>query len=299
MQRTVAILAVAAVLVAGCAEAFEPPGGAAGTPGSSTTHRETPTPSPTSTPTPPPVVRALADLPREGDDPEHVRVLGWLRTGGSVFCRGDSCSLELVDPSDPTDHVTLRVERDGSSPNTMASIGSSFSEADLAVIAADGSTLRSGDHAWLTGWWTPDGDTLTAEIVERATTPKFASAASTFAQLRTRKPGTLVRVSGRLEAPVILSCGGTNGTCNLYLGDLNGRSPSVRIEVRIGGVGASRPNTMRPMKDGFRDADLRVFDAKKTPCRAGDHVTVVGWLYRDDDGKAYLEPVQAITRVGS
>lgn len=298
MTRRFIVVALATALLAGaCSEAFEPPpDGGGATLGPMATDRETPSPAPT--PEPSPVEMAMADLPLEGDAPLHVQVLGWLRTGGSVFCRGETCGLELVNPRDPTEDVYLKVVRDGSSPNTMAPVGSSFEEADLEVIAADGSTLRSGDHVLVTGWWDPDGDTLTPETIARKPAPKLTSVASTIARLRTRKPGTLVRVSGRLETPFLLSCGGRNGTCNLYLSDEKDASRTVRIEVRLSREGESRPGTMRPLGDSFRDADLRVFDAKKRTCRAGDRITVVGWVYRTDDGTPYIEPVQSITRIG-
>jgi hypothetical protein len=296
-RRFIALALATALLAGACSEAFEPPqDGGGATPGPVATDRETPSPPPS--PVPSPVEMAMADLPSEGDAPLHVKVLGWLRTGGSVFCRGETCGLELVDPRDPTEDVYLDVVRDGSSPNTMAPIGSSFEEADLEVIAADGSVLRSGDHVLVTGWWDPDGNTLTPEAIARKAAPKLAPVASTFNQLRTRKLGTLVKVSGRLETPFLLSCGGRNGTCNLYLSDVKDSGKTVRIEVRLSREGESRPVTMRPLGDSFRDTDLRVFDVKKRSCRAGERVTVVGWVYRTDDGTPYIEPVQSITRIG-
>ncbi len=297
-MRRIAVLALAtALLASACGDAFEPPPGSGGaTPVPSATDRETPSPTPT--PVPPPVKTAVADLPAEGAEALHVQVLGWVRTGGSVFCRGEACFLELVDPLDPGRYVSLAVGK-GTGPNTMAGIGSGFVEADLEVIADDGSILRSGDHVVVTGWWNPDGHTLSPETMVRAAAPKLTSVASTFTQLRTRKAGTLVRVSGRLETPFLLSCGGTNGTCNLYLRDVKDSSKAVRIEVRQGREGETRPNTMRPLGDNFREADLRVFDVKKAVCRAGDRVTVVGWLHRADDGTPYIEPVQSLTRIGT
>ncbi len=298
MRRITALALATALLASACGEAFEPPpGGNGATLAPLATDRETPTPAPT--PEPSAVDVAVGDLPPEGDVALHVRVLGWLRTGGSVFCRGETCGLELVDPRDPTEDAYLKIVRDGSSPNTMAPIGSPFEEADLEVIADDGSVLRSGDHVLVTGWWNPDGDTLTPETIVRGTAPKLTPVASTIAQLRTRKPGTLVRVSGRLEAPFLLSCGGQNGTCNLYLRDVKVADRTVRIEVRVSRKGETRPGTMRPLADEFRDSDLRVFDVKKRVCRAGERITVVGWVYPTEDGTPYIEPVQSITRIGT
>jgi hypothetical protein len=297
MRRIAALALATALLASACGEAFEPPPDDGATVAPFATDRETPTPPPT--PVPPPAKTAVGDLPTEGTEALHVQVLGWLRTGGSVFCRGGSCYLELVDPLDPGKSVSLAVEQDGSGPNTMAQIGSGFVEADLEVIADDESVLRSGDHVVVTGWWNPDGHTLTPETMVRGTAPKLTSVASTFNQLRTREVGTLVRVSGRLETPFLLSCGGTNGTCNLYLSDVTDSAKTVRIEVRLARAGESRPGTMRPLGDDFRESDLRVYDSKKAVCRAGERVTVVGWLYRAEDGTPSIEPVQAITRIGA
>jgi hypothetical protein len=115
--------------------------------------------------------------------------------------------------------------------------------------------------------------------------------------LRSRRPGTLVRVSGRLATPWFLSCWG--GTCNLYLEDGRSGGGSVRIEVRLGPRTGARPNTMRPLTDNFRDSQLRVFDLRTRVCRADDRVVIVGWVYRNDDGSPYIDPVQTITRLGS
>lgn len=295
MRRVLALLAAATIATAGCADAFEPPDASGAT--EAPTSQSTPSPTPASTA--PPLEVGLGDLPTEGADELHVIVLGWLRTGGSVFCRGDACYLELVNPRDPSDEVSLAVSTDGDGPNTMTSLGSGFEESDLEVTAADGSVLRSGDHVLVTGWWSPDSKTLTPEAIARGTAPRLTPVATSFAQLKSRKQGTLVKVSGRLETPFLLSCGGRDGTCNLYLRDTKNDARSLRIEVRLARKGETRPNTMRPLPKRFTDANLRVFDAKKKTARAGDRISVVGWLYRTDDGTPYLEPVQSISRLGS
>jgi hypothetical protein len=300
VNRRVALLIVAAALaVSACSEAFEGPPdgspGAGGTVGPTQAADETQTPSPT--PQPSPATMAVGQLPAEGDDPVQVRVLGWIETGGSVLCGGGTCLVDLVDPQDPRTDVTLEVATDAAgTPNTMPSLDSGYKESDLRVTTNDGATLYSGDYAWVTGWWDPDGTTLTADVVERGSAPKQKVVTSSIAQLRSRRAGTLVKVTGRLATPWFLSCMG--GTCNLYLEDTKNASRTVRIEVRLGPTTGSRPNTMRPLHDNFRDSQLRVFDLKRRACRAGERVTVVGWVFKNDDGSPYLDPVMTITRVG-
>lgn len=294
-MRRILVLAVTVFLAAACSEAFEPPpdaGGATSMPTPVTTE----TPEPTPTPVPPPTVMELGDLPEDGEEALHVRVLGWIEVGGSVLCGSGTCIVKLIDPRDPTHHASLEVATGAEgTPNTMVSLGSGYAEADLVVTADDGTELRSGDHAWVTGWWDPGHNTLTANTIAKGTAPKLTVTGTTIAKLETRKPGTLVRLSGRLDTPFLLSCYG--GTCNLYLKDAD--DLGIRIEVRLGAKGEVRPNTMWPLKDNFRDSDLRVIDAKKQTCRSGDRVVVVGWVRKTDDGTAYLDPVVSINRLGS
>jgi hypothetical protein len=300
MSRRVMLVVVAAALVASaCSEAFEgPPDGSPGA--GATIHPtqvagETPAASPT--PASSPVTVALGELPSEGDRLVPVRVLGWIETGGSVLCGGGTCLIDLVDPRDPRTDVNLELATDASGvPNTMPPLGSGYREADLRVTTDDGATLYAGDFAWVTGMWNPGRSTLTADVVMRGSAPKQTAVTSSIAQLRSRKPGTLVKVTGRLDTPFLLSCAG--GTCNLYLEDVKNASRSVRIEVRLGPSKGSRPNTMRPLGDNFRASQLRVFDLKTRVCRAGERVNIVGWVYRNDDGTPYIDPVMTITRVG-
>jgi hypothetical protein len=294
MRRLLALLAAAAIVSGGCAEAFEP-APAGGTPAVAS---PTATPTPTGVPTlaPEPAIVGVADLPEEGDVELLVRVLGWIEPGGSVTCRAGTCFIDLHDPRDPIRWVSLEVATDAEGvPNTMVSLGSGFEDADLRVTADDGSILRSGDHAWVTGTWRSDGDTLVATTIERGAAPKIEVVETTIAKLRSRKVGTFVRVSGRLATPFLLSCYG--GSCNLYLEDAGGRS--VRIELRLGRKGEVRPNTMWPLTDNFRERDLRVIDARKKTTRAGDRVVVEGWLRKTEDGTRYLDPVVKIVRRGS
>ena len=296
MRRILGLVLVTVLAAAACAEAFEPPPGDAGSVGIPRgTASATPELPPVATPTRTPAVVDVADLPEEGDEVLPVRVLGWIEPGGSVVCRAGSCYVDLRDPRDPRRYVTLEVAVDaGGAPNTMHPLGSDFTDADLVVTTADGSTLRSGDHAWVTGTWMPDGDTLVAESIERGAAPKIKIVETTIARLKSKKAGTLVRVSGRLDTPFLLSCYG--GTCNLYLASA---AKPLRIEVRLGRKGEARPNTMWPLKDNFRAGSLRVIDAKKRTTRAGDRVVVEGWLVKTDDGTPYLDPVVKITRRGS
>jgi hypothetical protein len=297
MRRIVA-LAMAGLLVAGgCTEAFEPPppdgsatatpADAAGSPAGATTM-----PSPVASP----VVMALADLPEEGAAVLAVRVLGWVETGSSVLCGSGTCYVTLHDPEDPRVRVSLQVatEVEGT-PNTMVGLGSGFEDADLRITADDGTVLRSGDHAWITGTWKADGDTLVASTIEPGAQPRLKVVESTIARLASRKAGTYVRVAGRLDTPFLLTCFG--GTCNLYLEDAAGRT--VRLEVRLGAKGEARANTMWPLKDSFRPRDLRVIDAQGRTTRAGDRVVVDGWLLKTEDGTPYLDPAVRIVRRGS
>jgi hypothetical protein len=298
MRRLVA-LAIAVLLVAGaCAEAFEPPppdGAATGAPSDPTgTPAGAPTPAPT--PDASPVVMAVAALPEEGDAVLAVRVLGWVEAGSSVLCGSGTCYVTLHDPQDPRVRVSLLVTTDAEgTPNTMVGLGSGFADADLRVTASDGTILRSGDHAWVTGTWKADGDTLVASAIEPAAPPRLKVVASTIARLASKKAGTYVRVAGRLDTPFLLSCFG--GTCNLYVEDAAGRT--VRLEVRLGVKGETRPNTMWPLKDRFRPRDLRVIDAQGRTTRAGDRVVVEGWLLKTEDGTPYLDPTVRIVRRGS
>ncbi len=297
---TMTVLLVVAVAAAACAEAFEPPQD--GTPGGPDATElsfltPSPPPEPTETPLPSPVTIALRDLPTQGDDLLPVRVLGWLETGGSVLCGTGTCLIDLVDPLDPRKRVSLEVATDAAgTPNTMRTLGSGYSEADLAVAPADGAVLWAGDHAWVTGSWSPARKTLYADVIKRGAAPRQKVVPTTIAQLRSRKPGTLVRVTGKLDTPFLLWCG--SGTCNLYLAEARSGGRSVRIEVRLGPRKGARPNTMRPLGDNFKDSQLRVFDRQKRVCRYADRITVVGWVYRDSDGAPSVDPVQSITCPG-
>lgn len=298
MRRIVA-LAIAGLLVVGaCSEAFEPPppdGAATGAPSdAAATPAGDPTPAPTDEA--PPVVMDVADLPEEGDAVLAVRVLGWVEPGSSVLCGSGTCYVTLHDPEDPHSRVSLLVATDAEgAPNTMVGLGSGFEDADLRVTADDGTLLRSGDHAWITGTWKADGDTLVAGTIEPGAPPRLKVVESTIARLKSRKARTYVRVAGRLDTPFMLSCFG--GTCNLYLEDAAGRT--VRIEVRLGAKGEVRPNTMWPLKDRFRPKDLRVIDAQERTTRAGDRVVVEGWLLKTEDGTPYLDPTVRIVRRGA
>ncbi len=296
MKRLVA-LAVAVVLTgAACSEAFEPPpDGSGATVEPTATDRETPSPAPT--PEPSPVEMAVRDLPTEGEDLLPVRALGWIKTGGSVLCGADTCTIDFVDPADPHGRASLKVATDGGgAPGTMKPLGSGYSEADLVLVPDVGAVMYAGDYAWITGGWHPGRQTLYPSVIERASAPALKITASTLAQLGTRAPGTLVKVSGRLDTPFMLNCFG--GTCNLYLQDTKDSSRTVRIEVAIGPETGARPNTMRPLGDNFTNGQLRVFDAKKAVCRYGERVWVVGWVYQNDDGTSYIDPVRSITRIG-
>ena len=296
-MRRILALAIAGLLAVGaCAEAFEPPadGPAAGAP-SDGVAAPTESPAPTPTPEASPVAMDVADLPEEGDAELAVRVLGWVEPGSSVLCGSGTCYVDLHDPYDPRRQVSLEVATDAEgTPNTMVGLGSGYDDADLRVTAADGTLLRSGDHAWITGTWKADGDTLVASTIEPGAQPRLDVVESTVARLKSRKAGTYVRVAGRLAAPFLLSCFG--GTCNLQLEDAAGRS--VRAEVRLGAKGEVRANTMWPLKGSFRARDLRVIDARGKTTRAGDRVVVEGWLMKDEDGTPYLDPVARIVRRG-
>ena len=298
MRRIVA-LAIAGLLVAGaCSEAFEPPppdGAATGGPPDAAATR-TGDPTPPATADAAPVVMDVADLPEEGDAVLAVRVLGWVEPGSSVLCGSGTCYVDLHDPLDPRRMVSLLVATDAEgTPNTMVGLGSGFEDADLRVTADDGTLLRSGDHAWITGTWKADGDTLVASTIEPGAPPPLKAVESTIARLRSRKAGTYVRVAGRLDTPFMLSCFG--GSCNLYIEDAAGRT--VRLEVRLGRKGEVRANTMWPLKDGFRPKDLRVIDARGRTTRAGDRVVVEGWLQKTEDGTPYLDPTMKIVRRGT
>jgi hypothetical protein len=156
--------------------------------------------------------------------------------------------------------------------------------------------MYAGDYAWVTGSWDPSRHHLYPDLIERASAPALKAVTSTIAQLRMRKPGTLVKVIGRLDTPFLLGC--WTGTCNLYLQDLRDSSRTVKIEVLLGPATGARPNTMRPLGDNFSNSQLRVFDAQKKVCRYGERVAVVGWVYRDDEGTPYIDPVRTITRIG-
>ena len=296
-MRRLLVLVVAVVLACvACAEAFEPPpdgGGATAVPAA--TERETPSPAPT--PVPSPVEVAVSKLPTEGEEFLPVRVLGWIETGGSVLCGGGTCRIDLVDPTDPRSSVIVEVATDADGARgTMHPLESGYSEADLVLVPDRGAVMYAGDYAWVTGSWDPSRETLYPDLIERASAPALKVATSTSAQLRTRKPGTLVKLTGRLDTPFLLSC--WTGTCNLYLQDLKDSSRTVKIEVLLGPETGARPNTMRPLGDDFTNSQLRVFDAKKQVCRYGERVSVVGWVYREDDGTPYIDPVRAITRIG-
>jgi hypothetical protein len=298
---TMTVLLVVAVSVAACSDAFEPPpDGTSGGPDATGLSFLTPSPPPlpTETPLPSPVTTALGDLPTQGEDLVAVRVLGWLETGGSVLCGSGTCLIDLVDPRDPRERVSLEVATDAAGmPNTMRTLGSGYSEADLAVTTDDHGVLWAGDHAWVTGSWSPAKKTLYADVIRRGAAPTQKVVPTTIAQLRSRKPGTLVRVTGKLDTPFMLWCG--SGTCNLYLAESRSGGRSIRIEVRLGPRKGSRPNTMRPLGDNFKDSQLRVFDRQKRVCRYAARITVVGWVYRDSDGAPYVDPVQSITCAGS
>lgn len=296
MRRITALALAAALLASACGEAFEPPpGGGGATLAPLATIRETPTPAPTPEPTP--VVMAVGKLPTEGEEFLPVKVLGWIETGGSVLCGGGTCRIDLVDPTDPRSSVTLEVGTDaGGARGTMRPLESGYSEADLVLVPDSGAVMYAGDYAWVAGSWDPSRETLYPDVIERASAPALKVVTSTFAQLRTRKPGTLVRVSGRLDTPFLLGC--WTGTCNLYLQDTRDSSRVVRIEVLMGPETGARPNTMRPLGDDFTNSQLRVFDLEKRVCRYGERVSVVGWVFRDDDGKPYIDPVRTITRIG-
>lgn len=298
MRRIVA-LAVAGLLVAGaCSEAFEPPPidgvPTVGPPGAEVTPAGEPTPTPTPEATP--AEMNVGALPEEGDVELPVRVLGWIEPGSSILCGSGTCYVDLHDAYDPRRQVSLQVATDAEgTPNTMVSLGSGYADADLRVTADDGSLLRSGDHAWITGTWRADGDTLDATTIEPGAQPDLKVVASTIARLRSKKAGTYVRVAGRLATPFMLTCFG--GTCNLRLEDAAGRT--VRVEVRLGARGEVRANTMWPLKDSFREKDLRVIDARERTTRSGDRVVVEGWLMKADDGTPYLDPIAKVVRRGS
>jgi len=297
MKRLMALAMAAALLASACSEAFEPPpaDGGAATPSPAATDSETPSPAPT--PEPSPVVVAVGKLPTEGESFLPVKVLGWIKTGGSVFCGSGTCGVDFVDPMDPASSVILEVATDaGGAVGTMKTLGSGYSEADLALVPDRGAVLYAGDYAWVTGSWDPSRQHLYPDLIERASPPALKVVTSTLAQLRTRKPGTLVKVTGRLDTPFLLSC--WTGTCNLYLQDVKDSSRTVKVEVLLGPKTGARPNTMRPLGDDFTNGQLRVFDAKKKVCRYGERVTVIGWVYRDEDGKPYIDPVRTITRIG-
>jgi hypothetical protein len=286
----------AALLASACAEAFEPPpDGGPATVAPPAAAPETPSPAPT--PEPSPVEIAVSKLPTDGDDFLPVKVLGWIQTGGSVFCGSETCKINFIDPANPRESVTIEVATDADgAPGTMQALGSGYSESELVLVPDSGAVMYAGDYAWVTGSWDPSRRTLYPDRIERAVAPKLKTTTSTIAQLRTRKPGTLVKVTGRLDTPFLLSC--WSGTCNLYLQDLKDSSRTVKIEVLLGPETGARPNTMRPLGDDFTNSQLRVFDAKKKVCRYGERVAVVGWVYRDEDGKAYIDPVRTITRIG-
>jgi hypothetical protein len=302
MRRLLVATLVAVLAVAGCAEAFEPPDSSA--PGGA---EETTAPQPgstagteggpTTTPEPTPAVTAVADLPEEGEDFVPVKVLGWIETGGSVLCGSDTCDIRLVDPFDPNDDVRLEVATDaGGAPGTMRPLGSSYVESELEVTGDDGTSLYSGAYAWVTGAWDPAAKTLYPDRIEAGSPPAQTAVATTLARLRSRKAGTLVKVAGRLDTPFLLSCWG--GSCNLYLQDPKKPSRSVRIEVRLGPKSGSRPNTMRPLGDNFRNGQLRVVDHASKVCRYGDRVSITGWVFKSDDGSPFVDPVRSITCLG-
>jgi len=296
VRRLVVLVVAVALACAACAEAFEPPpDGGAATFAPPATDPQTPSPAPT--PEPSPVETAVSELPTDGDDFLPVKVLGWIQTGGSVLCGGGTCMIDFVDPKNPRESVTIEVATDADgAPGTMQALDSGYSESDLALVPDSGTVLHAGDYAWVTGSWDPSRHTLHPDRIERAVAPKLKTTTSTIAQLRTRKPGTLVKVTGRLDTPFLLSC--WTGTCNLYLQDLTDPSRTVKIEVLLGPETGARPNTMRPLGDDFTNSQLRVFDTKKKVCRYGERVAVVGWVYRDEDGKPYIDPVRTITRIG-
>ena len=297
MRRLVTMVMATALLASACGEAFEPPppGGGAATRSPMATESATPSPAPT--PEPSPVEIAVGNLPTDGEDFLPVKVLGWIQTGGSVLCGGGTCKIDFIDPKDPRESVTIEVATDADgAPGTMHALGSGYSESDLVLVPDLGAVMYAGDYAWVTGSWDPSRHTLYPDLIERAGPPALKVVTSTIAQLRTRKPGTLVKVSGRLDTPFLLSC--WTGTCNLYLQDLKDSSRTVKIEVLLGPATGARPNTLRPLGDEFTNSQLRVFDAKKRVCRYGERVAVIGWVYRDEDGKPYIDPVRTITRIG-
>lgn len=297
MRRLVILAMATGLLATACGEAFEPPPahGDGATLAPMATESETPSPVPT--PESPPVEIAVSALPTEGEDFLQVKVLGWIKTGGSVLCGGGTCKIGFFDPKDPRERVTIEVATDADgAPGTMHALDSGYSESDLVLVPDRGAVMYAGDYAWVTGSWDPSRHTLHAGLIERAAAPALKVTTSTIAQLRTRKPGTLVKVTGRLDTPFLLGC--WSGTCNLYLQDLKDSSRTLKIEVLLGPETGARPNTMRPLGDDFTNSQLRVFDAKKKVCRYGERVAVVGWVFRDEDGTPYIDPVRTISRIG-
>ena len=106
---------------------------------------------------------------------------------------------------------------------------------------------------------------------------------ATWDTIEDQAEGTLVALTGRVTAGLMVSCFSVG--CGLDLHDPAGPVDKARsITVHVIAVSeAGRPNTMVELQGQFSEEDLRLTTDDGTTLRSGDRVRVVGWVGRGDE----------------